>query len=74
MRTTTVLGTFLLTTSAQVFAHSGDHSGSAVSSLAHLWTHPDHWLVGLGVLAVVAVAVLSLQRICRPASRDKREQ
>ncbi|MFE8072309.1 hypothetical protein QQM79_14730 [Marinobacteraceae bacterium S3BR75-40.1] len=62
--------TLILLAPAAVLAHPGDHSGgSAVDSVIHLLTEPDHlamFFAGASVLAVI------LFRLRRPKAATKR--
>lgn len=52
-----LLGATALSASAGASAHSGHHDGPVLHTLAHIWTHADHWLPAVGVITATAVAV-----------------
>ena len=55
--------------SSTALAHPGAHSGSAFSGLQHVMSHPDHWLVAVGLLTAAVALATRLPRRKRQGSK-----
>ncbi len=64
-----------LALSSAAGAHSGHHDGAVLQTLAHIWTHVDHWLPAVALLsAVIASGALLRARKVSRSSEYRREE
>ena len=60
--------------STATWAHEGTHTGALPSTLAHVFTHADHWAAAFAVLAVCGVAGGGLFRLLQRRAERKRQE